>query len=153
MLNRRSVLALLGSASVIAFHGTALAKKKVHKNGKDLLGAKVKKNGKHQVDKVGKGGKATVNAEVKDGKVASMSMTDAEGKEIKGKKVKSKKKMAGEPIRLAAANNESIQLAQLDWYYGWYFFYDDVDYYYWYPADEVYWEDDYWADEDDWLYW
>jgi hypothetical protein len=153
MFNRRSVLALLSSFSVIAFTGTALAKKKLHKSGKDLLGAKVKKNCKHQVVKVGKGGKATVNAEVKDGKVASMSMTDSEGKEIKGKKVKSKKKMAGEPIRLAAASNESIHLAQLDWYYGWYFFYDDVDYYYWYPADEVYWEDDYWADEDDWLYW
>jgi hypothetical protein len=154
MFNRRSVLALLTSASVIATSGTALAKKKLHKSGKDLLGAKLKKNGKHQVDKVGKGGKANVNVEVKDGKVASMSMTDAEGKEIKGKKVKSKKKMAemAAPVMIAA-DNEWIQFAQLDWYYGWYFFYDDVDYYYWYPAEEVYWEDDYWADEDDWLYW
>jgi hypothetical protein len=150
MVNRRSVLALLTSASVSAVSGTALAKKKIHKSGKNLLGAKLKQNGKHQIDKVGKGGKATVNVEVTGGKVASMSMTDADGKEIKGKKVKSKKKMA-EATRLAAADSEWIQLAQLDWYYGWYFYYEDVDYYYWYPADEVYWEEDDWAD--DWLYW
>jgi len=148
MLNRRSVVFLLASASV-AFSGTALAKKKIHKSGKDLLGAKIKKNGKHQVDKVGKGGKATVNAEVKDGKVASMSMTDAEGNEIRGKKVKSKNKMAEATphIMVVAANGGLIQLAQLDWYYGWYFDYEDDDYYYWYPADEVYWE------EDDWYEW
>jgi hypothetical protein len=149
MLNRRSILALLTSASVFAGSGPALAKKKIHKNGKNLLGAKIKRNGKHQVDKVGKGGKATVDADVKDGKVASMSITDAEGKEITGKKVKTKKKMAEVTphVMNAAATGGLMQLAQLDWYYGWYFDYDEHDYYYWYPADEVYWE------EDDWYEW
>jgi hypothetical protein len=149
MLSRRSILALLTSASVIGVSGTALAKKKIHKSGKNLLGAKIKRNGKHQVDKVGKGGKAAVNAEVKDGKVASMSLTDAEGQEVQGKKVKTKKKMveATPHIMNAAADSNLIELAQLDWYYGWYFDYYDYDYYYWYPADEVYWE------EDDWYEW
>ena len=149
MLNRRSILAVLTSASVFIVSGTALAKKKIHKSGKNLLGAKIKRNGKHQVDKVGKGGKATVDADVKDGKVASMSITDAEGKEITGKKVKTKKKMveATPQVINAAANSGLMHLAQLDWYYGWYFDYDDYDYYYWYPADEVYWE------EDDWYEW
>jgi hypothetical protein len=149
MFNRRTILTLLTSASIAVFSGTALAKKKIHKNGKNLLGAKIKHNGKHQVDKVGKGGKAAVNADVKDGKVASMSITDADGKEITGKKVKTKKKMveAAPHVMTAAAPGGLMQLAQLDWYYGWYFDYDDYDYYYWYPADEVYWE------EDDWYEW
>jgi hypothetical protein len=95
-------------------------------------------------------GKATVDADVKDGKVASMSIVDAEGKEITGKKVKTRKKMAeaNPHVMGAVANGGLMQLAQLDWYYGWYFdYYDDYDYYYWYPADEVYWE------EDDWYEW
>jgi hypothetical protein len=152
MLSRRGLLALLTSASVIAVSGTSYAKKKIHKNAKALLGAKIKKNGKHRIDKVGKGGKGTVNANVKGGKVASMTLTDADGKEITGRKIKSKQKMAlAAPHVMLAANNEGIQLAQLDWYYGWYFFYDDDDYYYWYDAEDVYWEEDDW--EEDWLYW
>jgi hypothetical protein len=149
MLNRRGILALLTSAGLVVMSGTALAKKKIHKSGKNLLGAKIKRNGKHQIDKVGKGGKAKVDADVKDGKVASMSIIDAEGKEITGKKVKTKNKMAeaAPHVMNAAASSGLMQLAQLDWYYGWYFDYDDYDYYYWYPADEVYWE------EDDWYEW
>jgi hypothetical protein len=156
MLNRRGLLALLTSAGIVAVGGSALAKKKIHKNGKALLGGKLKKNGKHHIDKVGKGGKATIDANVKGRKVASMSLFDADGKEITGRKIKSKKKMAlstTPQVTFVAANTDAIQLAQLDWYYGWYFFYDDDDYYYWYDAEDVYWEEDDWADEDEWLYW
>jgi hypothetical protein len=53
MINRRTVLGLLASASVIAPAGLAFAKQHHHKNGKDLLGAKLKQNGKHNVDKIG----------------------------------------------------------------------------------------------------
>jgi len=109
--------------------GVALAKNQHHNNGHNLLGAKLNQNGKHEI---GKAGNAAVTAEVSNKKVVNMSAGS-----LPVQKVKSKKKMAGLNIRLAA--NGEIQLAQVveTYYYG-YCFDTGLDVYcYWYPAADV----------------
>jgi hypothetical protein len=119
------------------------AQKGSHKKAKDLLGAKLKQDGKHNV---GKAGKHDVKADVKKGKVVDMTAGD-----LPAHRVKTKQKMAGVDgglIRLAS--NGPMQIAQGydDWYYG-FCFDDGYDYYcYWYTADEVYYEDYAWDDYD-----
>lgn len=137
MVNRRTVLGLLAAASVIAPAGLAFAKQHHHKNGKDLLGGKLKQNGKHNVDKLGN---AAVTAEVNNGKVVAMSATDPQKGPLPVRKVKSSKKMAqgASGILTVSASGENAQLAQ-DYgvYYAWCFD-DGVDLWcYWYPADVV----------------
>jgi hypothetical protein len=148
MLNRRIVLGLLASASSLVAGG-ALAQKgqgqkgqdqkgpgkkpKKHQSGHQLLGAKIKQNGKH---KIGKAGKADVEVEVKGGKVAALTAGS-----FPVKKVKSKEKLAdaAPSLILASATSDSIRLAQVfDWYYGYWVDADDADYYYWFTPDEVY---------------
>jgi len=128
MINRRTILGLLVSASSLAAGGRALAQKdkdkkikkpKKHVNASQLLGVKIKQNGKH---KLGKAGKADVEVDVKA-------------------KVKSKQKLAdvSPSVILASATSDNIQLAQYsDWYYGYWVYADEEDYYYWFTADEVY---------------
>jgi hypothetical protein len=135
MVSRRTVLGLIASASVVATSGLALAKQEHHKSGHQLLGAKLKQNGKHQIDKAGN---ATVTAEVNNGKVVGMAATDPQKGNLPVRKVKSKKKMAAiDPaIRTVAAG--APELAQdAGYYYAWCFD-DGVDLWcYWYPADVV----------------
>ena len=69
MFNRRSMLNLLASCVFIPV-SAAIAKNPHHKNGQSLLGAKLKQNGRHQIDKAGQ---ATVSADVNNGKVTAMS--------------------------------------------------------------------------------
>ena len=142
MINRRTVLGLLVSASSLAAGGSALAQKdkekkvkkpKKHLNASQLLGEKIKQNGKH---KLGKAGKADVEVDVKAGKVASLTAGS-----LSVKKVKSKQKLAdvSPSVILASATSDNIQLAQYsDWYYGYWVYADEEDYYYWFTADEVY---------------
>jgi hypothetical protein len=136
MINRRTVLGLLAAASVIAPAGLAVAKQHHHKNGKDLLGARLKQNGKHNIDKLGN---AAVSAEVNNGKVVAMSATDPQKGPLPVRKVKSKQKMAGiAPDIVTVSASHNPQLAQ-DYgvYYAWCFD-DGIDLWcYWYPADVV----------------
>jgi hypothetical protein len=123
----------------MAVSGVALAqkqKKHEHKSGHNLLGGKLKQNGKHQIDKAGT---ATVSAEVSNGKVTAMSAIDAQKGNLPARKVKSRKKMADvQPGSVRVAANGDIQLAQAgDWYYGWSFDTGADEYYYWYPAEDV----------------
>ena len=138
MINRRIILGLLASVSTLAAGG-ALAQKgkakkpKKHMNGSQLVGEKIKQNGKH---KIGKAGKADVEIEVKGGKVAALT---AGGSPVR--KIKSKQKLAvvTPSLILASAKSEDIRLAQMsDWYYGYWIDEVDYDYYYWFTADEVY---------------
>ena len=135
MCSRRVFLGLLAAASMVPTSGMALTMHEHHKNGHALLAAKLKQNGKHQIDKVGK---ATVTAEVHNGKVVGMTATDPQKGNLPVRKVKSRKKMAAlDPgiVRVAAGND--TQLAQDVVYYAWCFD-DSVDlWYYWYPADVV----------------
>ena len=67
------------------------AKKQKHENGKNLLGDKIKKNGKHEFHK---NGKHTASVNVKDGKIAGVEVTHSEKGKVPVKKYKTNKKMA-----------------------------------------------------------
>jgi hypothetical protein len=136
MLSRRTVLDLLASCVFFVTAGTALAKNPHHKNGQSLLGAKLKQNGRHQIDTAGQ---ATVSADVNGGKVTSMSANHPQKGILPARKVKSNQKLAEmEAQRIhVAANAGDMQFAQAAVYYAWCFD-DGLDQYcYWYPADVV----------------
>ena len=67
------------------------AKQHKHHNGKDLVGDKIKKNGKHKFHEHGKHS-ASVN--VSNGKIAGVEVTHAEKGKVPVKKYKTSKKMA-----------------------------------------------------------
>ena len=126
MIDRRSALTLIGSASTLGVPDLALAKEKHHHDGNALLGAKIKQNGKHKIHTAGK---ADVFAEVSNGKVVGIS---AAGMQVK--KVKTRQKLADSSGVILAG----MQLAQADVYYYGYWVYDPVgDYYYWFTSDVV----------------
>jgi hypothetical protein len=135
MLSRRTVLDLLASCVFFVTAGTAIAKNPHHKNGQSLLGAKLKQNGRHQIDTAGQ---ATVSADVNGGKVTSMSANHPQKGNLPARKVKSSEKLAEtEAQRIQVAANGDVQLAQAVVYYAWCFD-DGLDQYcYWYPADVV----------------
>src|SRR5215471_12108046 len=72
MLSRRTMLDLMASCIFFTTADVAIAKNPHHKNGQSLLGAKLKQNGRHQIDKAGQ---ATVSADVNNGKVTTMDWT------------------------------------------------------------------------------
>ena len=128
MITRRSALGVIASASTLTLPEIAIAKEKHHLNGVELLGPKIKQNGKHKLHTAGK---VEVTAEVSNGKVVGVS---APGMEIK--KVRSTKKLAnlGEPHLILA----STEVAQAEVYYYGYWVYDPYqDYYYWFTSDVV----------------
>lgn len=133
MLSRRFVFGAFAFASALAITRVSVAKgKHYHKNGHDLLGENLKKNGKHAVGKVGK---ETVVAEVSGGKVLGMTAGN-----LPVQKVMTKNKMAysgSDGVQLAGYGG--IQLAQITTIYYGYCFDDGFDlYYYWFPAYDVY---------------
>jgi hypothetical protein len=138
MQSRRTVLNLLISCAFITVVDAAPAtKQQHHKDGHNLLGGKVKQNGRHQVDKAGQ---STVSADVTNGKVTAMSANHPQKGNLPARKVRSSRKLAEmEPGRVRlAANDADIKLAQATvYYYGWCF--DDGldEYCYWYTADVV----------------
>jgi major membrane immunogen (membrane-anchored lipoprotein) len=137
MFSRRTILSLLVSCSVVAAASESFAKNPHHKNGNNLLGGKLKQNGRHQVDKAGQ---ATVSAEVNNGKVTAMTASHPQKGNLPARKVRSQRKMAEmEPGRVrVAANANDVQLAQAAVYYYAWCFDDGLDEYcYWYPADVV----------------
>ncbi|HEX4857518.1 MAG TPA: hypothetical protein VFV17_00775 [Usitatibacteraceae bacterium] len=107
-----------------------------HKNGKQLLGEKVKKNGKHVLEKKGP---STASVDVKDGKIAGFKVKHDTKGDVAVTKYKSSKKMAHvEGFQLA-----SLRPAQLEYvgtiYIG--YAYIDEDGYeeiYWFPYDMIY---------------
>jgi hypothetical protein len=128
MINRRTALTVIASASTIAVSGVTVAKEKHHLSGNALLGAKIKQNGKHKIHTAGK---ADVFAEVNNGKVVGVS---AAGMQVK--KVKTRQKLAETttPGLILAG----MRIAQTDVYYYGYWVYDPVaDYYYWFTSDVV----------------
>ena len=126
MIDRRSALTLIASASTLGVPDLALAKEKHHHNGNALPGAKIKQNGKHKIHTAGK---ADVFAEVSNGKVVGIS---AAGMQVK--KVKTRQKLAESSGVILAG----MQLVQADVYYYGYWVYDPVgDYYYWFTSDVV----------------
>jgi hypothetical protein len=109
-----------------------------HKSGHDMLGAKLKQDGKHAV---GKFKDKTVTAEVKGGKVHNMTAGD-----MPAKRVRTKMKMASADGLIVPIALNLVQYE--DYYYG-YCFDDGIDYdCYWYPASDVDYVDYTWEDYD-----
>src|SRR5947209_19452359 len=116
MINRRLVLGMIAAATTIDASRVAFAKEKQHLNGRDLLGDRIKKNGKHKIHTTGK--KVDVFAEVSNGKVTAVT---ADGMQVK--KVRSRQKLAETVPGLMLA---SMEVAQADVYYYGFWVYDDL---------------------------
>ena len=139
-------LAVLGLAAV---DGSALAQpkdkdkeKKVkqhkHHNAKDLVGDKVKKDGRH---KFHAHGKHTAFVNVKGGKITGVNVTHAEKGKVPVTKYKSKKKMAEAPAGgMQTVSLIPVQLEYLGVTWIGYAYIDDWgdEIIYWFPYDMVY---------------
>ncbi len=131
MFTRRTVMTLVISTTLLASAGFALAKNAHHNNGHSLIGAKIHKQGKHAIGKIGAN---SVIAEVSNDKVTGMSAGD-----LPVHKFKSNKKMADlERNKLQIAANASFKLAQVDtFYYAYCFDTGGDEECYWYPATDI----------------
>ena len=114
------------------------AKKQKHENGKTLVGDKIKKNGKQ---KFHENGKHSAFVNVKDGKIAGVSVNHAEKGEVPVKKYRTTKKMAQAPTM--GMQTVSMQLAQavyIETVWIGYSYYDDYgdEVIYWFPYDMIY---------------
>jgi len=144
------IVTLIAAVGLIAIDGAARAqpkdkdkkeqkvKERKHQSGKDLVGEKIKKNGKQQFHK---NGKHTSFVDVKDGKIHGVSVKHAEKGNVAVKKYKTDKKMAD--ASPGGMQRGSFVLAQYQ-YLGttWigYAYVDDWGYevIYWFPYDMVY---------------
>jgi hypothetical protein len=145
---RRQLTAGLALAGIAAFADFAHAQGKSdkddkakgkgkanHKNGKNLLGDKIKTNGQHKIDQ--KGAHAVL-VDVKDGKIAAFRVKHDKKGDVPVKKYKTSKKMAQLEVP-----RSPIVLAQYQYvgttYIG-YAYYDEYGYeeIYWYPYDMIY---------------
>ena len=109
-----------------------------NKNAHDMLGGKLKQEGKHAV---GKFKDKTVTAEVKGGKVRNMTADN-----LQAKRVRTKMKMASADGLIVPI---ALQLAQYEDYYYGYCFDDGYEFTcYWYPAEDVDYADYSWDDYD-----
>lgn len=119
--------------------------KRMHKamNGKNALGERLKRNGKHEVGKIKD---KTVTADVDNGKVRTMAAGD-----LPMKRVKTTMKMAsveGGLVPVAANGVIPAQFTTIEYYYG-FCFDDGYDFIcYWYDPVDVYYSDYYWEDYD-----
>ena len=107
-----------------------------HKNGKDLLGDKLKKNGKHVIDKKGAN---TASVDVKDGKITGVKVKHDKKGDVAVTKYKTSKKMAYvEGLQLASMRLAQVQ--NLGTVYIGYAYYDEDGYeeIYWFPYDMIY---------------
>jgi hypothetical protein len=81
------------------------AKQHKHKNGKALLGDRIKTNGKHKLEQHGK---HTAYANTREGKIAGITVESADGGAVPVKKYKTSKKM----VASGGMQPVSMQLAQ-----------------------------------------
>jgi hypothetical protein len=114
-----------------------------HLSGPQLLGDKIKTNGKHAFDQRGK---FTATATVRDGKIAGIGVKHSEKGDVPVTKYKTRKKMAskaGEAGGFSLASNRHGVLAQLQdlgtTYIG-YAYIDEYgeEYIYWFPVEMIY---------------
>jgi hypothetical protein len=142
---RRTFSAAIAMVGLLGFAEIGLAQKKdadkpkgkdkaKHKNGKDLLGDKIKVNGNHQIDKQGP---HAVSVDVKDGKIAKFHVKHDQKGELPVKKYKTSKKLA----QLDKPDQSSIVMVQyIGTTYIGYSYIDDYgdEVIYWYPYDMIY---------------
>ena len=113
----------------------AAAKKAHHQNGKQLLGEKIKTNGRHVIDKKGD---RTVSVEVKDGKIAGVHVKHAKKGDVPVTKYKTNKKMA-QVDGLQYASFLLVQAQDLGTIYIGYAYVDDYgdEVIYWFPYEMI----------------
>jgi hypothetical protein len=118
---------------------TVAAPKTNHHNGQQLLGDGIKTNGHHEIDKHGKN---SVAVEVKNGKVAGLSVKNDKKQDLPVKKYKTDKKMT-ELIGPAGGSQRAAFLSVQDQYIGTIWIgYAYIDEYgneeiYWFPYDMI----------------
>lgn len=116
--------------------GKEKAKKAKHENGKALVGDKVKKNGKQKFDQKGK---HAAFVDVKDGKIAGVTVEHAEKGAVPVKKYKTNQKVVDAGTGFVRV---SMQLAQyMGTTYIGYAYWDDYyqeEVIYWFPYDMIY---------------
>ena len=107
-----------------------------HKNGKQLLGEKIKKNGKHVLET---NGANTVSVDVKDGKIAGMNVKHSKKGELPITKYKTTTKMASADV-MQFASMQRVQAQSLGTVYIGFAYYDEYGYeeIYWYPYEMIY---------------
>ncbi|MEO7921966.1 MAG: CHAT domain-containing protein [Thermoanaerobaculia bacterium] len=115
------------------------AKKQEHKNGKQLVGEKIKTNGHHVIHK--KGDYETA-VEVKNGKIAGVHVKHAKKGDVPVKKYKSTKKMAQRRVVGQADGISFASLEQAEYIGTTYIGYAYIDEYgyeeiYWFPYDMI----------------
>ena len=140
MISRRSVLVAVGALAVSAVLCPALSQgnsqskskgKKNQKNGKDLVGNKIKQNGNHHIDKADK---VDVAVDVRDGKIVALKAKHQQKGDLQVGKVKSTEKFA----MLESSTNPQLAQAIYVWYYAYWFMDEYGDYwYYWFPVEYI----------------
>lgn len=135
-LNRRAFTSVSGALLIAVSSPSAWAKKKAHhKDGRSLLGDKVKQNGSHKVDK---NGLVTASVDVQDGKVAGMHAKHDKKGELAIKKYKTSKKLA-QASGFIQTSYMKVQDQYLGTTYIGYSYIDDYgdEVVYWYPYDMI----------------
>ena len=139
---RRALTAGLAFSGLLGIMRPGFAKdndkpkgKPKHKNGKDLLGDKIKVNGNHKLEQKGP---HTVSVDVKDGKIAAFHVKHDKKGELPVKKYKTSKKMA----QLDKVGQSPIVMVQYQYVGTTYIGYSYIDDYgyeeiYWYPYDMI----------------
>ena len=119
--------------------GQQKAKKQHHKDGKALLGDKIKQNGKHAFHT---NGKFTATADVQNGKIRGVSVKHSEKGDVPVKKYKAKEKpqMARASSGIMPANFVLAQAQYLGTTWIGYSYIDDYgdEQIYWFPYDMIY---------------
>jgi hypothetical protein len=152
MVKVQRILTVLLAVLALAMAGSVQAKAHQHKSGEQLIGAHVKPNGEHVVDKpngehvIDRHGKHTAMAEVVNGKIAGIKVKHSEKGDVPVKKVKSNKKMAqADETKVAQANAlqpvafMTVQAQDLGTIYIGYSYIDDNgdEVVYWFPYDMI----------------
>ena len=113
-------------------------KEQKHHNGKDLVGDKIKKDGKHQFHQ---NGKNSAFVDVKGGKIAGVTVTNADTGNVPVKKYKSTKKMAVapasgmQPVSFVLAHAYSLGTTWIGYSYIDEYGYEVI---YWFPYEMIY---------------
>ena len=116
------------------------AKKQHHKNGKSLVGDKIKKNGKHELEKHGK---HTAYVDVQDGKIRGVTVKHADKGDVPVKKYKTNKKPPQMAQNASGVQPVNFILAQTQYLGETWIGYSYIDDYgdeqiYWFPYDMIY---------------
>jgi len=120
--------------------GAKPKKQHKHKDGKGLLGDKIKQNGRHKIDQ---NGKFSTFVETHNGKVRSVKVNHADKGDVPVKKYKTNKKMAElaaaggiVPVNLILTQSGTQYLGQTWIGYSYYDEYGD-EVIYWFPYDMI----------------